>query len=193
MDPHEPKASSVRQDGEPDDFCIGSGFWGERDPGGTTRLVVSVPPERLGALHQVLVGALQAPLGLLYRQVVDRRNPRPQGAPPRDQVALELPTERVLAVLQRYAPLVYHDARGEYWLRGALGEQIVLDGDGLLFCYPDDPAFRDVLEAAGLAEGKLETLQDRDYVKHCFHAECDALEDRMVSELGLTEVVPRKG
>jgi hypothetical protein len=192
-DPSHPKASSVRRDGEADDFRIETGFWREQDPGGTTRLVVSVPPERLAALHGALVGALQAPLGVLYRQAVDRRNPRPQGAPPRDLIALDLPADRVLAALERCAPLVYHDARAEYWLRGALGEQLILDGDGLLYCYPDDPAFRDVLQRTGIREGKVETLQDRDYVKHWFHAECDLLEDRLVADLGLTEVTPRKG
>ena len=128
MDARPPKASSVQRDGEPDRFAIGTGFWGERDPRGTTRLVVSVPTERLAGLHQGLVSALRAPLGVLYRQVVDRRDPRPEGAPPRDHVALDLPVERVLGALQQYAPLVYHDARGEYWLRGALGELLAAAG-----------------------------------------------------------------
>jgi len=192
MDPRPPKASSVHRDGEPDGFAIGTGFWGERDPGGTTRLVVSVPAGRLADLHRGLVSALRAPLGVLYRQVVDRRNPRPEGAPPRDHVALDLPVERVLAALEQCAPLVYHDARAEYWLRGALGEQLILDGDGLLYCYPDDPAFREVLETAGIPEGKVETLQERDYVRHAFRAECDVQEDRFLSALGLVEVPTRK-
>lgn len=192
MEGHPPKAVSVREDGEPDGFVPDPGFWDERDWGGTTRVVVSVPPERLGEVHRALVAVLGSPLGYLYRQVVDRRTPRPEGAPARDFVALEIPAARVLEALEQAADLVYHDARGEHWIRGPRADQVVLDGDGLLYCYPDDPAFRDVLEGFGLPAQKVETLQERDYVKHWFHAECDALEDALVAGLGLVEVAPQR-
>jgi len=37
----------------------------------------------------------------------------------------------------------------------------------------------------------VETISKRDYVKHWFRAEADALEDGLVRELGLTEVRAR--
>ncbi len=194
MDERPTKAISVTEQGEPDGFQIGAGFWPERDFHGVTRLVASAPPERLAAAHAALVAVLGSPLGVLYRQVVDRRAPRPEGAPPRDLVALEVDAARVRAGLADCAGLIYQDARAELWLRGALGDQVVLDGDGLLYCYPDDPGFRDALGATGIAEGKVETLQERDYVRHQFHAAFDAQEDHLIAALGLVEVTPqRKG
>jgi len=192
MDRTTPKATSVVQSGEPDDFAIGTGFWDERDWGGTARLVVSVPPERLAEVHHALLGVLGSPLGVLYRQLVDRREPRPEGAPSRDFVALEIGPSRVMSGLASAADLVYHDARHELWVRGPHADQVVLDADGLLYCYPDDPAFRDVLAAAGIPEEKVEAMSTRDYVKHWFHAECDAQEDALIAGLELTEVAPQR-
>ena len=68
----------------------------------------------------------------------------------------------------------------------------VMDQDGVLYCYPDDPSFRDVLEAAGVHERSVQTLADRDYVKHWFHAECDEHEAGLMQDLGLQEVPHRK-
>jgi len=183
-----PKATSVTQEGAPDDFVIEAGYRGEDDGRGTTRIVASVPTERLASVHAQLVRALGTPVGVLYRQKVDRRDPKPNGAPPRDFIALELPADVVLEALSEAAPLVYHDARCEVWLRGRLGDQVVLDADGVLYCYPDDPAFRDALDACGVPVREVPTMADRDYVKHWFHAENDALEDALVARLGLTEV-----
>lgn len=192
MPEHPPKATSVTEEGEPDGFEIGTGFWPQQDWTGSSRLVVSVPPARLAEAHQALLGALPGPWGVLYRQKVDRREPRPEGAPPRDFVALEIPPERLRPALAACALLVYHDARHELWLRGAARErQIVLDGDGLVYCYPDAPAFREILQALDLREVEVETLADRDYVKHWFHAGADPLEDRLIRDLGLTEVAPQ--
>ena len=190
-DPHPPKATSVRQDGEPDGFAIGAGWWAERGPEGVTRLIVSAPPDRLAAAHKALLGVLRSPLGFLYRQVIDRRNPRPEGAPPRDFVALEVPAAEVLAAFEASAGLVWHDARAEYWVRGADADQVVLDGDGLIYCYPDDVAFRDVL-AGLLPEGKVGTMAERDYVRHAFLTEADPQEDALIAALGLVEVAPQK-
>lgn len=185
-----PKATSVTQDGEDDGFVVEAGYRGESDHQGTTRLVVSVPPQDLARVHAALTRALGEPLGLLYRQKVDRRDPKPNGSPPRDFVALELSLRAVLEALTAAAPLVYHDARCEVWLRGRYGDQVVLDTDGVLYCYPDDPAFRDALDACGVPVRQVPTMADRDYVKHWFHAENDALEDAFVARLGLTEIRP---
>lgn len=192
MHPHPPKATSVTEDGQSDGWQVARGFWQEKDWGGTTRLVVSAPPDELRAVHKALLACLSAPVGFLYRQVVDRREPRPEGAPARDFVALELEPERLLAALDTASDLVWHDARAEYWARGAMGEQVVMDGDGLVYCYPDDPSFRDALAKVGLPEGKVEVLTNRDYVRHWFQAGCDAQEDALIASLGLTEVAPQK-
>lgn len=187
-----PKSESVDAQGAPDGWPIPAGFLRDLGPGGEAQVVVSVPTAWLGAVHRELVRVLNAPFGLLYRQVVDRRNPGPQGAPPRDFVALELGEAELLSALERYADLVYHDARCEVWVRGSLGDQVILDADGLMYLMPDDPAFEDVLRAAGLSDDLGDTIRDRDYAKHWFHAPNDALEDAWIRELRLTEIAHRK-
>ncbi len=187
-----PRASSTDAQGNEDGWAAEPGYSGEMDPKGQTRIVVSVPPEKLRRTHEALLGVLRPPLGVLWRQVVDRRAPGKNGAPPKDHVGLDLAFERVLAALRGSAPAIYEDARGELWLRGAMSEQVVLDQDGLIYAYPDDPAFRDALDAIGIPERDAPTMAKRDYVKHWFHAEHDALEDRLVRELGLTVVAGRK-
>lgn len=187
-----PKATSVSAEGVDDGFVPEAGWEAEMTPRGDTRLVASVPHGDLPAVHAALIGALAPPLGFLYRQEVDRKNPKPQGAPARDLVALDLSPERVLGALAAAAPLVYGDARCEVWIRGRMGEQVVLDHDGLLYAYPDDPAFRDALAAAGVPGRDVVTMAERDYVKHWFHAENDAVEDALLADLRLIEV-PRRG
>jgi hypothetical protein len=185
-----PKAVSVTQEGHEDGFVVQPGWSVEMTPDGDTRLVVSVPVEDLLAVHAALARALSKPISVLYRQKVDRLKPRPEGAPSRDFVALDLPTAQVLEALDAAAPLVYHDARCELWLRGRLGEQVILDQDGLLFCYPDDPAFRDVLSGLGVPGEDVMTIADRDYVKHWFHAQADPYEGELIRSLRMAEVPP---
>ncbi len=187
-----PKSQSVTEQGEPDGWSPPAGFVRDVGRQGETQVIVSVPTEQLAAAHSALLSVLEGPLSVLYRQVVDRRNPRPQGAPPKDWVAVGLAPERVLAALGASAGVVYHDARCELWVRGRLGDQVVLDADGLIYCQPDDPVFEDVLRAAGLAEGVAQTILDRDYARHWFHAEHDAQEDALCATLGMTEVSPRQ-
>ncbi|MFM2162374.1 MAG: hypothetical protein RLZZ383_1886 [Pseudomonadota bacterium] len=183
-----PKSESVREDGTPDGWSPPAAFLRDVGPGGQTQLVVSVPTPWLGAVHRELVAALAPPLGLLYRQVVDRRDPQPQGAPPRDFVGLEMDPATVGSALLQFEDLLYHDARCELWVRGAMNDQIILDADGLMYLVPDDPAFEDVLRGAGLSDDLGQTIRDRDYAKHWFHAPNDALEDAFLKALRLTEV-----
>jgi hypothetical protein len=185
------KATSVTAEGEPDGWTIQRGYRAEMDHSGSTRLVVSVPTAELATVHAALAAAMGAPLSVLYRQVVDRLDPKPQGTPPRDFIALGLDHERVSAALMEHGALVYHDARCELWLRGQLQEQVVLDPDGLLYCYPDDPMFRDTLQRVGVEEVEIETLLERDYVRHWFVASCDEVEQQMIRSLNLTEVAPQ--
>lgn len=186
-----PRAASVTVTGDDDGWSPVGGFRAELDTAhGMTRLVVSVPFARLPEVHAALLRSLKPPLGFLFRQFIDRHNPRPNGAPPVDRVALDVDTERLVAVLSDNAGVIYEDARAEVWVRGAMpSEQIVLDQDGVLYCYPDDPVFRDALEACGLPEDDdLETMLERDYVKHWYHPEHDAEEQALAESLRLVEV-----
>ena len=136
-------------------------------------------------------------MSFLYRQKIDRRavasgETPATTMPSRDFLALDLESDQVRRALEACSDLVYHDARGEFWIRGGAGEQLVLDADGLVFCYPDDPSFRDVLSAHGIEELDVQTVADRDFVKHWFHAEADAAEDRLIESLRLLEV-PNRG
>ena len=95
-----------------------------------------------------------------------------------------------MTALERYRRLAYHDGRHQLWIRGAAGEQVVLEEVGVIYVYPDDPSFRAVLDAAGVPEGEGETLAERDFIKVTFDAACDAEEDQMHHDLGL---VPWEG
>lgn len=187
------KAVSVTPDGEEDGFEPALAYHGEMTPKGDTRLVASAPPGEIRRVHEALVKALKPPLNVLYRQKVNRRDPQPQGSPPRDFVALDLPSERVAEALNDAASLIYHDARCEVWIRGSLGEQVILDTDGMVFCYPDDPCFRDALDAAGIPDASFDGMDKRDYVKHWFHQENDSREDALLANLKLQEVPHRRG
>lgn len=187
-----PRAVSVTEKGEPDGWEIPTAWYGERDPAGQTRLVVSVPTDRLLDVHRALLGVLDGPLGVLYRQKVDRASPRPDGAPDRDFVNVDLGHGKLLTGLGLAKKLLSSDARGELWVRGRLQDQVILDTDGVLYCYPDDPAFRDALKANGVPEAEVQTLWQRDYVKHNYLAECDAEERALINALTLTEVAPQR-
>jgi hypothetical protein len=185
---HPPKATSVTAEGRADGYTPPLAYYRQVFPGGSTRVVVSAPAGDLARVHRALVSALAAPLGILWRQKIDRRNPRPEGAPPRDHVALELSVEEVLSALATCELLLYHDARGELWIRDRFDAQIVLDDDGLIFAYPDDPTVRDALDALGVEEREVKTIADRDYVKHWYRAQADAQEDELVLILGMQRV-----
>lgn len=179
-----PKAQSVTREGEPDGFVPHSFHQPQVLQGGFTRLLVSVPQARLETVHRALIAALEPPLKVAYQQLTDRRAGI-QLPKPRSLVAVELPRDRVLAAMERYRRLVYHDGRHQLWIRGAAGEQVVLEEVGVIYVYPDDPSFRSVLVAAGVAEGEGETLAERDYIKVTFDAACDTEEDLLHHELGL--------
>jgi len=197
MMPNGPKAVSVLASGESDGWQPLPGWYPEMTPDGETRLTVSVAVDRIVDVHRALIEAMEAPLSLLYRQRIDRAaveqgQAPPQGAPPRDFVAVSLPHGRLVAALEDAADLIYGDARCEVWVRGARHDQIVLDEDGVIYAYPDDPAFREALIAMDIEEGDVDTMRDRDYVKHWFRPECDEVEGRLVTQLGLTEVPHRR-
>lgn len=179
-----PKAASVDTKGNPDGWAAPRGWRPQVAPDGSTRLVVNVPSSELPALHLALLGALSAPVSIRYVQLTDRRG---GGALPKPKsfVATDLPPERVREELCARPTLVWFDGRHQLWLRGRFGEQVVLDELGVLYLYPDDPSFRDVLSA--LPEEHRVGLDGRDYVRVELHAAADAEEQGLVEALGLRE------
>ena len=188
-----PRAVSVNPEGEEDGWQPDAGWFAEITPRGDTRLTAQVPVPALAKAHRAMVAALAPPLSVLYRQKVHRQDPKPQGSPPRDFVARDVPQDVLLDAIDAAAALLYGDARAEIWVQGGMGERLVLDEDGVIYAYPDDPVFRDALTGAGIEESDVDLISDRDYVKHWFHAECDALEAAFVAHLRLTEVPHRGG
>ena len=180
------KAVSVGVDGQPDGFAPEPFFRPEILHGGVTRLLVSLPADRLEVVHRALVAALQPPLKVLYVQLTDRQ--KGQLPKPRNRVAVDVAPPRLFDVLARLADLVYRDGRHQLWVRGALGEQVVLEETGVVFVYPDDPTFRDVLLAQGLPERSgVPTLGERDYLRVAFLASCDAQEQALLDELRMVD------
>lgn len=179
-----PKAESVTQSGAPDGFQPALAWQAQVLAGGYTRLVVSAPAERLAEVHQALIAALEGPLRVLYRQLTDRG--AGQLPKPRDWVGVEIDHARLLAALEGTAPLVYHDGRHQLWIKGQGPEQVVLEEIGVLYAYPDDPAFRDALAERGVPEARVPTMAERDYVKVNFLAQADALERQLIGALGLS-------
>lgn len=186
-----PKSESVTEKGEPDGFVVSTGWERQVGKGGDTRLLISVPLARLAEVHLAMLGALSPPLTVLYRRKVDRRNPKPNGTPPDDFLAPDVPLDEIRSALTEAGDLIWHDARCEVWVRGLMGEQIILDQDGMLYAYPDDPSFRDVLAQVDVPEDSVPVMLDRDYVKHWFHGECDSLEDALLRRLAAVPVAPQ--
>jgi hypothetical protein len=143
-------------------------------------------------VHKALIHACQPPLQVLYRQVVNRRDPKPQGDPSRDFVGLGLEAVEVVEAVDKADALFHQDARAELWVRDEADAQVVLDCDGLLFVYPDDVAARDAIASVGIPLDRKPTIANCDYVKHNFLADADALEDAFIDDLHLSEMAPQK-
>jgi hypothetical protein len=86
--------------------------------------------------------------------------------------------------LETYRALVYHDGRHQLWIQGRGEDKVILEETGVMYVYPDDPLFRDVLQAQSIPEKKAETMADRDYVRVNFLAEADALEGQFRQAVG---------
>ena len=181
--PLDPKAVAVTREGAPDAWKAPVGFRPQVAADGTTRLVVYPPEGELAAVHLALLDALSPPVSVRYVRLTDRAT----GALPKPVsfVAMDLPADRVRAELSSRPTLAWSDGRHQLWLRGRFGEQLVLDELGVLYCYPDDPAFRDAL--GNLPETTSVGLDGRDFVKVSFHAAADAEERTLIEALGLRE------
>lgn len=181
--PMSPKAESVSQEGQPDGFAPEPSWAAEVIPGGYTRLEVSVPQEQIEAVHRDLVSKLNPPLRVLYVQLTDRLAGK-QLDPPRRFVALEVSHETMDQALESFRELIYFDGRHQLWIQGCGDDKVILEETGVMYAYPDDPTFRDALEANSVPGIKSETMADRDYVRVNFLAECDAMEGRFRQAIG---------
>ena len=184
VETHPAKAASVTVEGNPDGFVPPRSYRAQVAPDGSTRLVISVPPAELPAVHRRLLDALGAQLSIRYLRLTDRRT----GQLPKAEswVRMDLPAPQVLAALEASPRLVWEDGRHQLWLRGAFGEQVVLDELGVLYCYPDDPAFREALGDLPLSDAV--GLDGRDYVKVQFLSEADAEETAFRERLNLVKM-----
>ncbi len=184
MERNPPKASSVTADGSPDGWLPPRAWRAQVAPDGSTRLVISVPAEELPEMHLRILKSMKAPLSVAYMQLTDRASGVTHPAPLRF-VGLEVPVERVIAALEAAGELVWYDGRHQLWVRGNFGEQVVLDELGMIYCYPDDPHFRDVLD--DLPESKNTGMDGRDYVRVSFRAGADAQEKTLIESLNLVK------
>jgi len=179
------KASSVTEDGKPDGFVVPLQYCPEVSPDGTTRLKISAGPADLPRVHRALITAMGDKLGVLYIQLTDRRAGRHLAEKPNRFLAVEIPVAHVLATFSGCEDLLYGDGRGQVWVRGMLGEQLILDEMGVIYAYPDDPMYRDALEAEAVPKDKAQSLDERDYVRVEFMASADAQEDKLMGDLRL--------
>ena len=181
-----PKAQSVTQEGEPDGFQPSASFRSRILQGGFTRLEVSSPSDRLAIVHKELIQHISFPCKLRYLQLTDREAGQ-QLENPRSFVAVDISRERMVQALEDYKELFYFDGRHQLWVLGANDEQIILDELGMIYVYPDDFLFRDVLMKLGWPESKQESMAERDYVQVYFSAPADIQEDSLLQSFGLVE------
>ena len=179
-----PKACSVTKGGDPDGWVAPRSYRAQVAPDGTTRLVVSVPADDVRTVHLRLLDALGSPLSVRYLRLTDRQ--AGQLPKPENHVRMDAPAPQVRAALEANAALVWHDGRHQLWVRGAFGEQVVLDELGVLYCYPDDPAFREALADVPLSDDV--GMDGRDYVKVGFLAEADAEERALLAALTMAKL-----
>lgn len=118
-----------------------------------------------------------------YLQLTDRK--RGQLPTPEGHVAMDVAAERVVAAVNSRRELIYGDGRHQLWLRGPLGESVILDENGVIFLSPDDPSFRDALLDLDVPESSAGTLEKRDYVRVNFLSAADAQETSLWAELNM--------
>ena len=119
-----------------------------------------------GVAHRSLVESFTFPCKV-GMAITDRQEGQYQK--PKSYVAVNVGREILLEALTHLQELIYHDGRHQIWILGLQGEQIILDELGMIYLYPDDFRFRDVLEENGIAEKpssdtSYQTMSQRDYV-----------------------------
>jgi len=112
---------------------------------------------------------------LLYVLLVGRTG-RPEGR----YQAPQLPGSGELRTfLEEFGPFLEQDGRHAFWIGSAAGEgTLVYDQHDVLFAYGDLAAYRRVLDRRGFVE---QPFSYPDPHVHCYHAELDAVEERLFS------------
>jgi hypothetical protein len=169
----------------PDGFIPPMAYHPQILEGGYTRLEISCPPDRLAVLHRKLVEELTGPLKVRYVQMASRKSG--QNPKPVSYVGVEISQNRLQQALAAYTELLYHDGRCQIWVLGSREEQLVLDDIGMIYIYPDDPAFRTVLDELGWKEMGHQSMASRDYVRVNFVREADEQEQSLIQSLGLVQ------
>ena len=179
-----PKAQSVNIEGYPDGYVPPMAYQRQVLEGGFTRLEISAPSEKLPVLHQALAAKISTPCKIRYVKMVDRH--RGQLPKPESYVAVEITAERLAQVLQQLSTLLYHDGRNQLWIQGRLdSERLILDELGVIYAYPDDFAYREVLDSLGWKEVNHQSMAARDYVRVNFLPSSDAEEQVLIQSLGM--------
>lgn len=179
-----PKAIAVTKEGTPSGFNPTCAYKDQVLPGGFTRLEISASPDKLSIVHRTLVEAIEYPCKLRYLKLTDRQ--QGQLSKPESYVAVEISKDRMLQALSSYQNLFYHDGRHQLWILGANEEQIVLDELGVIYLYPDDFLFRDLLTQLGWSNQEHQSMSEQDYVQVHFNAEADLEEQSLMTSFGLT-------
>ena len=180
-----PKAQSVDKKGALDGFVPPMAFKGQVLDGGYTRLELSVPSDKLPLVHRHLANHLSFPCKIRYLKLTDRL--RGQLPKPQSYAAVEISKDRLLQVLTELSPLIHYDGRHQFWIVGMQGEQIILDELGMLYIYPDDLLFRDLLTDLGFIEANHENMAARGYVRVNFLAQGDQQETVLLQSLGFVQ------
>ena len=181
------KAISVTEMGIPDGYVPPLGYQGQVLEGGHTRIEVSSGTKELAQIHRRLVESFTFPCKVRYVKLTDRQEGQYQK--PKSYVAVNVGREIILEALTHLKELIYHDGRHQIWILGLQGEQVVLDELGMVYLYPDDFRFRDVLEDLGITEKvpsdtSFQTMSQRDYVMVNFSQQADEQEATLLQSIG---------
>ena len=184
------KAVSVTEMGIPDGYTPPLGYQGQVLEGGHTRIEVSSGTKELAQIHRGLVASFTFPCKVRYVKLTDRQEGQYQK--PKSYVAVNVGREIILEALTHLQELIYHDGRHQIWILGLQGEQIILDELGMIYLYPDDFRFRDVLEELGLTEksssdNSYQTMSQRDYVMVNFSQQADEQEATLLQSIGFVQ------
>ncbi len=184
------KAVSVTEMGIPDGYVPPLGYEGQILDGGHTRIEVSSRTKELAQIHRRLVENFTFPCKVRYVKLTDRQDGQYQK--PKSYVAVNVGREIIIEALMHLQELIYHDGRHQLWIVGLQGEQIILDELGMIYLYPDDFRFRDVLEELGLTEKSssdksYQTMSQRDYVMVNFSQLADEQEATLLQSIGFIQ------
>ncbi len=177
------KARSVTVDGELNGFQPSPTYRPQVLQGGVTRLEISSPLDKLHIVHQALVGVIEFPCKARYLQMTDRE--KGQLPKPVSYASVDISRDKLFTALVDYHELFYQDARHQLWILGANNEQIVLDELGMIYVYPDDFLFTDILLKLGWSTQRHLAMSEQDYVQVYFLAIADKQEESFLQTFGL--------